>query len=87
MATAQQTTTEMSLFTLGHHVGIARQRYMEDAKVMDEAGLTDMAKYFRDMADECGRWADILQYGEGLKITYRTGEESLYVRHQDWDSL
>ena len=87
MATAQQTTTEMSLFTLGHHVGIARQRYMEDAKVMDEAGLTHMGDEFRRMANECGRWAEILQYGEGLKITYRTNEESMFVQHQDLDSL
>jgi hypothetical protein len=87
MATAQQTTTEMSLFTLGHHVGIARQRYLEDAKVMDEAGLTHVGDYFRRMADECGQWAEALQYGEVRKITYHAGGESMYVHHQDWDSL
>lgn len=72
---------DVSLYTLGHHLNIAREQYIEHAKVMEQAGegYLPLRDEFLRMAEECAVLCDSFQWGE--KVRVRVVGDRLYV---DW---
>lgn len=75
------TTTQTDTYRLGHHLRIAHEQYVENAKVMREAGLDRVAEEFDRLAREAQDWAEIFQHEDILKVTADDGR--LWVTHHN----
>lgn len=75
------TTTQTDTYRLGHHLRIAYEQYVENAKVMREAGLDRVAEEFDRLAQQAHDWADIFQHEDILKVTAEEGR--LWVTHHN----
>lgn len=62
------TSTEMDSFRLGHHLRIAYEQYVDNAKVMREAGMERVAEEFDRLAQQAQDWANIFQHEDILKV-------------------
>lgn len=53
---------EIDTYRLGHHLRIAYEQYVENAKFMREAGHERVAEEFDRLAQQAQDWADIFQH-------------------------
>ena len=57
----------MGTYSLGHHLWVAGESYMDTAQALIGAGSTDFARTFIGQAEEAFTWANALQAGKVLE--------------------
>lgn len=77
--------TQVNMYTLGHHLRIAQEQYLNHAQVMDEAGenFHPVRDTFRRMAEECETLANALQHEDMKRIKVMGG--SVLFTWEDWN--
>lgn len=86
-ATRHDTTQHatISLWTLAHHLSMARARYAESEQVMREAGgqYLPVAQTFAQMQEECRRWEEMLTEADEVEITLMG--DTLMITGEVWE--